>query len=512
MRALKILTSNQIREADAHTIQSHAIASIDLMERAAEACVDWIVKQFPTSAIKQQTINVFCGSGNNGGDGLAIARMLSEIDYQVEVFIIRHSERYSSDFKINEQRLTGLSNIKIHNISAASEINCARFNRETILIDALLGSGINKPVEGLLAEVIREINKTQLKVISIDVPSGLFSEDNTAVKDAVIAASHTLCFECPRLSFMFPDSGKYVNQFSILDIGLDKEFIAGLTAQNLFVIRDTVRNMLKRRTKFSHKGTYGHALIVAGSYGKIGAAILSSTACLKAGAGLLTVHVPRCGYDALQTALPEAMLDVDQHDHYLTDSIDIAKYDAIGIGPGLGTEKQTQNILKLLIQNAHVPLVLDADAISILGENKTWISFLPPGSILTPHPKEFERLAGKTSSDYERYLLQKSFSIKYQVYVVLKTAHTSISSPTGQVYFNSTGNPGMATAGSGDALTGIITGLLAQGYSSEQACILGVYLHGLAGDIAESFVSQESMIAGDIIKFLGDAFIELKQV
>ena len=514
---MKILSSEEIRKADAYTIQHEPIKSINLMERAAEACVKWITssKLSPLSLGRGaggEVIKVFCGLGNNGGDGLAIARLLAQKKFSIEVFIIRYSEKCSDDFLTNEKRLKKIKGTKVYTITSAQQLSSYLVpHAPYLLIDAIFGSGLNKPVEGLAAEVIKSINKSGCPVISIDIPSGLFCEDNPPEKNkVVIRATHTLTFQAPKLAFMFPENGRYIGGFTVLDIGLDEEFIFSLPSKNYLVTAQDARFLLKPRGKFSHKGTFGHALIAAGSYGKMGACVLSSRACLSAGAGLVTVHIPKCGYAILQTANPEVMVETDFYEKIIGDTIRLEKYSVIGIGPGIGTELETQNVLKVVIQNFSAPLVLDADALNILAENKTWLAFLPKNSILTPHPGEFKRLVGDADTDYGRYQLQKEFSIKHNVYVVLKGAHTCVSCPDGKMYFNSTGNPGMATAGSGDVLLGIITGLVAQGYDSKKACVLGVYLHGLAGDIAAKQYSEESLIARNIIEFLGESFISLK--
>ncbi len=519
---MKILSAEEIRKADSYTIEHEPVKSIDLMERAAKVCVDWLTSPLnPLShgrgekgaGVVRGEVAVFCGLGNNGGDGLAIARLLAARKFKVEVFIIRHSDKCSADFLINEKRLKKIKAVKLHNITSAAQLPLSINHYPlSIVLDCLFGSGLNKPVEGLAADAIRFMNKSGAKIISIDIPSGLFSEKNSHAKEEVIIrANHTLSFESPKLAFMFPENGQYVGDFSVLDIGLDEKFISSLPSKNYFVRDIEARFLYKKRNKFSHKGTYAHALIVSGSYGKVGACVLSSRACLTAGAGLVTVHIPKSGYDILQTANPEVMVEVDSEEKIISDNIKIEKYNAIGIGPGIGAEKETQAALKVLIQNSSIPLVLDADALNILSENKTWIAFLPKNSILTPHPGEFKRLIGDADNDFERLQLQKEFSIRHGVYVVLKGAHTCIACPDGEVFFNSTGNPGMATAGSGDVLTGIITGLLAQGYSPKKAGVLGVYLHGLAGDIAAKHQGEESLIARNIIEFLGEAFKTLSR-
>jgi NAD(P)H-hydrate epimerase len=270
-----------------------------------------------------------------------------------------------------------------------------------------------------------------------------------------------------------------------------------------------IKPMMHKRRKYDHKGTFGHALLIAGSYGKMGAAILTAKACLRSGVGLVHAHIPKAGYEIMQTAVPEAMLSMDRYDHYFSALPELDMYHAVGAGPGLGMEKQSQMALKLLIQECQQNMVFDADALNILAENKTWLPFLPQGTILTPHPKEFQRLAGHWKDDFEKLDILRNFCSKYHVYLVLKGAHTATCFPDGKIYFNSTGNPGMATAGSGDVLTGMITGLLAQGYTPGQAAVIGVFIHGLAGDLAMKEKGMESLIAGDIIEHLGRAFREV---
>jgi NAD(P)H-hydrate epimerase len=364
-------------------------------------------------------------------------------------------------------------------------------------------------LEGPIAEVVQHINTLENDVVSIDMPTGLFAGDNSENDlSKVVRADHTLTFHCPKMSFLLPETGNLVGELQVVNIDL---MVDKMNPQSKyeFVERNELKKLVRKRHKFSHKGSYGHALLLAGSKGKMGAAQLSAAACLRSGAGLLTAHVPRIGMDVMQIGVKEAMCSVDSNEDYLIDHPKLEGFSAIGIGPGIGTEKDTANVLKRVLQDAKCTLVIDADGLNILSENKTWLNFLPKGTILTPHPKEFERLAGSWVNSAERLQMQEDFSQKYGVVVVLKDAHTSISTPAGQVFFNSNGNAGMATAGSGDVLTGVILGLLAQGYPSEVAAVLGVWLHGSAGDVAAESQSKDSMLAGDLIKNLGAAFQEL---
>jgi len=498
---MKILPIDKIRAADAYTIEHEPIPSIDLMERAATQLFKWITKHVD----KTHPFSIFAGPGNNGGDGLALGRMLAEADYKVEAYIIRYTDKTSEDFQVNFERAVQLQNISVYDIRKIEDF--PEIEDESVVIDAIFGSGLTRPINGFIAEIIEKINNSPVVKVAIDTPSGIFS-DNSSVhnKGAIVRADYTLSFQFPKLAFMMPENDPFVGEWHVLDIGLHHEYINSVTTNNFFSVKEDVVPIIKKRRKFSHKGTFGHALLIAGSYGKMGAALLAAEACLRSGVGLLHVHIPKVGYQIMQTALPEAMISLDRYDNYFSEVPDLGLYNAVGIGPGLGTEHQSQMALKLLIQEFTAPMVFDADALNILSENPTWLAFLPAGSILTPHPKEFERLVGKWDNDFEKLEKQRDFAKRHNLYVVLKGAHTSISTPDGKCYFNSTGNPGMATAGSGDVLTGIITGLLAQGYTPGQAAVLGVYLHGLAGDIAAKKFGQEAMIAGDMVKLLGKAW------
>jgi NAD(P)H-hydrate epimerase len=501
---MKILNVDQIRKADAFTIKNEPIASKALMERAAKACYNWIRKGTDTHT----PVSVFCGPGNNGGDGLVIARLLAGKGYKVRVFIIRFTDKVSEDFQANFTLLKKVEGVDISDIHDGDQLPA--LDPDELIIDAVFGSGLSKPITGFIARVISHINQSGAITIAIDTPSGLFSDESSINQGgAIIKADYTLSFQFPKYAFLFQENDVYVGKWIILPIGLMKEFTNAVEVKNFLIEKQDCRLLLKARNKFDHKGSFGHALLIAGAYGKMGAAVLASAACLRSGAGLLSTHVPTIGYHILQTALPECMVSIDENEFCFSKVPDLGTYNAIGVGPGIGTGKQTQGALKLLIQNTALPILFDADAINILAENKTWVSFVPGNSIFTPHPREFERLVGKSANQFERNKLQREFSVKYQVFVVLKGAHTCISTPQGKCFFNSTGNPGMATGGSGDVLTGIILGLLARGYTSFDACILGVYLHGLAGDIAAKKHSMESMIAGDINKYIGRAFKRL---
>jgi hydroxyethylthiazole kinase-like uncharacterized protein yjeF len=499
----KLFSASQIRAADAYTIQHEPIKSLALMERAATACFEWI-RNRPFKALN---IHVFCGPGNNGGDGLALARLLLEAGYAVGVYIVRCTDRCSEDFIANEQSLKEIPTIQVTDIREGDAFTV--IHKDDVVIDALFGTGLSKPVSGLAANVIKHLNESKGTIISIDIASGLFADKHSDQCSAIIKPKYTLSFQFPKLAFLFPENETFVGEFDILDIGLHKQFIENEPAQNYFLRRHFIKRLIQPRGKFSHKGTFGHALLIAGSYGKTGAAVLSAKAVLRSGAGLLTVNTPQCGYGILQSTVPEAMVLTDKDEKFITASVVTGNYSAIGIGPGIGTEEKTQQAVKSILESSSKPMVIDADALNCISLNKELLSLVPENSILTPHVKEFERLAGKATDDFDRNRLQVEFSKTYKVFVVLKGAHTCISTPRGNCYFNSTGNPGMAKGGSGDVLTGIITGLLAQGYPPLYAAILGVYVHGFAGDKAKEKKGETGMIATDLIEALPEAFLIL---
>jgi hydroxyethylthiazole kinase-like uncharacterized protein yjeF len=503
---MKIFTCEQIREIDKFTIENEPVASIDLMERASMRLYEKIIRQYDRSV----RFMIFTGAGNNGGDGLALGRLLITSGYQTEVYHVHYTDNVSDDWKINFDRLNDIDKSVVNTVDSTDDLPV--ISRGDIIIDAIFGSGLTRPPDGLAGEVIRFINQADNTVISVDMPSGLFGEDNgsNTISD-IINADLTLTFQFPRLSFMFADNYRYTGEWIVLPIGLHPSIIRDIETPYHFLEEVDIIPLIKSRGRFDHKGHYGHALLVAGSHDKAGAAVLASRAALRAGAGLVTCHVPYSTCQVIQTASPEAMTQPDIDKNIITRVDNPDNFSAIGIGPGIGTHSKTAEALKLLLESGHKPMVIDADALNILGKHKEWYSLLRPDIILTPHPGEFERIAGKTSGGYERLMTQISFSVKNKCVVVLKGAFTSVSLPDGKVYHNSTGNPGMATAGSGDVLTGIILSLLAQGYSPGNAALTGVFIHGLAGDIAAGESSLESVIASDIINNLGNAFKDIKE-
>ncbi|MBL7842140.1 MAG: NAD(P)H-hydrate dehydratase [Cyclobacteriaceae bacterium] len=493
---LKILTSLQIKELDAQTILNEPVSSIDLMERACRAFTFWFTARFTTD----KRVGIVCGTGNNGGDGLGIARQLHAEGYDVKVWIVRGSMPETEDFKTNLGRIR--AKFPVFEIRSESDQNL--FTDRAVLIDAVFGSGLSRAAEGIYEQVIGCINKTHAIKVAVDIPSGLMADQPS--EGAIVKADFTVAFQLPKLSFLLPQSGGYVGKWQVFDIGLDQHYLTDAPSNYFLTEQSDIQKLLHTRSKFDHKGKFGHALLMSGSYGKMGAAVLSSRACLRAGVGLLTVHAPKCGYEILQTSVPEAMVSVDDHEHFLTSVPDLKNYSAIGIGPGIGQDKKTVTALAKILESLDKPVVLDADALNILGANRELIHLMSKGSVLTPHPKEFERLTSPWKTDFERLQKQSEFAAKTGTVVLVKGAYSAVASPDGKIFFNSTGNPGMATGGSGDVLTGIITGLLAQGYSGLDSAIIGCRVHGLAGDKAAARLGETGLIAPDIVDYLPEAF------
>jgi hydroxyethylthiazole kinase-like uncharacterized protein yjeF len=503
---MKIFSGAQIREIDDYTIRYEPVASSDLMERAAGQIFNWYVSRFERS----HRIFIFAGPGNNGGDGLVLARMLSANRYEVELHYVQFTDKTSPDWDKNRLRLQTETDVRLNFLDTLDKFPV--ISSGEIIIDAIFGSGLTRPAEGFPAEVIKEINGVDCIKISVDIPSGLFGEDNSFnSSENIIRADYTLSFQFPKLAFMFAENYSYTGEWFVLPIGLHSEAIRDLPTPYSMIGKGDVFPMLKERKKFDHKGNFGHGLLVSGSSGKLGACILSAGAALRSGIGLLTCHIPSGGTSVIHCSVPEAMVRQDPSAGFVSDIGDIEIFSAVGVGPGLGTCPETEKALYQLLIECNKPVILDADALNILSVNKEWLTLLPAGTILTPHPKEFERLTGRTENGFARLARQREFSMEHKCIVILKGACTSITDCEGRVFFNSTGNPGMATAGSGDVLTGILLSLLAQGFLPENAALLGVFLHGLAGDIAAGESCYESIIASDIINCLGKAFNKIRE-
>lgn len=492
---MKIFSAAQIRDWDQFTIQQEPVASIDLMERAAAKCAAWIDRNITAG----KEISIFCGPGNNGGDGLVTARLLMKEKRKLRLYILE-SNQYSRDFSINLERLATVS-LEAHYLRTPADF--PEVDSGHVIIDALYGSGLNRPLDGIAAQLVAHLNQSGSTILSIDIASGLFA-DKSSRGNPVIRPAHTLTFQAYKLAFLLPENEDYTGELTVLDIGLHPDYDHATATTCELVTPATARSLYRPRKPFAHKGNYGSLLLIAGSHGMMGAAVLAAKACLRSGAGKLTCYIPGCGYPILQSTVPEAMCLTDKGETYITATGAPQGFDAVAMGPGLGRQPDSLPMLQSLFEQ-QTPLVLDADALNLLATQPQLYTKIPRNTILTPHPKEFERLFGKTGDEFERLQLAMEKAQELGIYIVLKGKYSFIATPGGRGYFNSTGNPGMATGGSGDVLTGILLGMLGQ-YPTRDAVVLGVYLHGLAGDLAAMHQTQEAMTAGDITDFLPDAF------
>lgn len=498
---MKVFNIEQIRNWDQYTIENEPIESLDLMKRAAQKFADYFIKTYD----RKKKVVLFCGQGNNGGDGLVVARMLDAARFEVEVYTCVIG-RPSVDFEhLMKYRVTG--DITLNNLRPEDKVPV--IDPDCILIDALFGTGLNKELTGFAAKIVEHINQSGAEIVSIDIPSGMFAD--AATTGLSVQAHRTISFETPKTAFFFGENHQRTGHWDIISIGLHGVYAHQTKTDKYFITGALIKSLLKVRSKYDHKGNFGHALLIAGSKGKAGAAVLAAKGCLRSGVGLLTMHIPACAYDIVQTAVPEAMASTDHQEDIVSLLPEIVAYDAIGMGCGIGQDERTLVLLQRLLAGAQQPLVLDADALNLMSVHRHLLQQLPPGSILTPHPKEFERLFGTAPLDFDKWQLQLEKSRKLGIYIVLKGAHTRITTPEGDTWFNATGNPGMATGGSGDVLTGIITSFLAQAYSPLHAAVLGVYLHGLSGDMAVKEKGMESLIAGDLPEYLGKAMMEVRK-
>ncbi|MCC8410711.1 NAD(P)H-hydrate dehydratase [Mucilaginibacter sp. UR6-1] len=470
---LPLLISSQIREADAWTIKNEPISSVDLMERASRAFVGWFINHFPE---RNERISVYCGTGNNGGDGLAIARMLHQHKYQnISAKAARFSDKSTADFDVNMQRLhdCGLDIITINKGEIPTEDG-------HIIIDALLGSGLNKPLEGDYKSLVDYLNSLQKTVVAVDVPTGFFADGEVPPDATVLNAELVITFQQAKINFLLPESKNHIACWETVNIGISEEFTRSLNSAYQYVEEKDIRKILKHRKPFSNKGTYGHTLVIAGEARTMGAALLCSSASAYAGAGLTTACIPGNGLTALNSYMPELMAIIRDGD--TLPDIDWDKFKSIAFGPGLGTDENALELFAYVLTNYNKPLVIDADGLNLLANNSTLWQALPPGSILTPHMKEFDRLFGTHTNWWARLQTAKQQAAERNIYIILKNDYTITATPDGKLYFNSTSNAAMATGGMGDVLTGILASLLSQGYTAEQACIAGVYIHGKAGD------------------------------
>lgn len=501
--SMKIFSKKQIYEGDKVSAKKQKISSTELMERAGIQIFNWLHMRMQGA---QVPIHVFCGIGNNGGDGLVVARHLITHGYNVKTYVVNCSDTRTKDFLVNYDR------IKETTKKWPEMLNCEadfpEIGADDIIIDAIFGIGLNRPVNKWIQGLFQHFRASKAFTLAIDMPSGLYSDKVPKDENSVVWANHTLSFASPKLVFFLPDTAKYTEQWEILDIGLDPEFFQSTETDAELIGKLEMLQVYQRREKFSHKGTYGHSLIIGGSYGKMGSIVLSSKAALSSGAGLVTAYVPKCGYQILQTAFPEAMVITDKDEEIIKNIQFEIEPTSIGIGMGMGTDDATISSFKIFLKKNKIPLVIDADGLNMLSKQDELLKLLPKETILTPHPKELERLIGKWKDDFDKLKKVKEFSKTHNLIVVVKGSNT-ITVYQDKLYINSTGNPGLATGGTGDVLTGIITGLRSQGYESLNAAVFGVYLHGKSADIAVEDYGYQSLIASHVIEYLGKAFMDL---
>lgn len=497
---MKIFNAEKIKEVDKLTTERQHISSFELMEQAALQAFLWLVNHFHD---KKTVYHIFCGVGNNGGDGLAIARMLKQNYFDVHVYVIPFNKNFSSDFESNLERLKEC-NLKYEIINEVTEFPDISENH--IIVDAIFGIGFSRKMEDWVQQIIQKINYHQSFKVSIDVPSGLYLDKKTTI---AIQSDVLLTFQLPKLSFYLPDNEQFINEIVILPIDLDEKAIDSIPTNYFYTDLKEIKKRYKPISKFSHKGTQGHVLLIGGCFGKMGAMVLASQAALRSGCGLATVFVPKCGYEILQTASPEVMVITDENYHKITTIAFDFQPKAIGIGMGIGQDFETAKTFHSFLKNNTIPLIIDADALNILSEHQDWLNLVPKNSILTPHPRELERLIGTWEDDFEKIDKVRTFAKQHQLVVLIKGAYTLIIDKK-NVFVNSSGNQALATGGSGDVLSGMIASFRAQGYQAVDAALLGVYFHGRTADIAVQDMGYESFIASDIIKYLGKVFLELK--
>jgi hydroxyethylthiazole kinase-like uncharacterized protein yjeF len=500
---MKILSKEQIYEADKLTTERQHISSTDLMERAGEQVFNWINLRMQGA---QVPVHIFCGIGNNGGDGLVLARHLILAGYLVKTYVVNCSDKRSKDFLINYDRIKNVTKDWPTLLSCKDDF--PEIGQEDIIVDAVFGIGLNRPVINWVQTLFQHFKTSKAFTLSIDVPSGLYIDKAPENENGIVWASYTLSFTSPKLVFLLPETSKFTEQWEVLDIGLDSEFLSSAHAQANIIGKYDVLPLYKPRDRFAHKGHFGHSLIIGGSYGKIGAVILASRAALSVGTGLVTAYIPKCGYTALQASFPEAMVITDVNENCISDINFEIVPSVIAFGVGIGTDPKTIDAFEAFLKRNKTPIVIDADGINILSKNKSLLKLLPEQTVLTPHPKELERLIGKWGDDFDKLEKVKTFSKTHKCIVVIKGANT-ITVFKDLLYINSTGNPGLATAGSGDVLTGIIAGLISQGYDTLSATVFGVYLHGKSADIAVEDFGYQSLIASHIIEYLGPAYLDL---
>lgn len=497
---MKIFTNDDIRAIDRITIE-RGTSSAELITRVADGVADEIISRYPSS----RPTAVFAGPGNNGADALAVSIRLARQGFMPDVYLFNiGGDKLSPECRTFKEGLRDQPGIRLTEVTGSFTL--PDLDASYLVIDGLFGSGLREGLSGGFMSLVRYINESGASVVSIDVPSGMFSDWNRGVINRnIIHADLTIAIQFPRLAFLMKENAELVGQWKVIDIGLDADTIRHTPTNFQIVDTAGIRKLLKPRDPFASKADLGHALIAAGSYGMMGAAQFAARGALRSGVGKLTVHTASWGYEIIQGNVPEALFSPDANDNFITVIPPARNFSAVAIGPGIGTADPTVTALETFLKSAVDPVLLDADALNCIAKRRALLDLLPDHSIITPHAGEFDRLFGKHSTDEERLLRAVKAAEDYNILILLKGRYTALVRPDGKVYFNSSGTPALATAGSGDVLTGIIASFLAQGYKPEVAALIGAFVHGIAGEIASETHGTLGTTASDIADATGKA-------
>ncbi|MBW1741091.1 MAG: NAD(P)H-hydrate dehydratase [Deltaproteobacteria bacterium] len=512
-----LVTAQQMKEMDRLTIESFGIPGIVLMESAGRGAVDALLRRFPD--IYHMKVGIAAGRGNNGGDGFVIARYLASNNIELAVFLLSEKQHVQGDAATNLTLLEQMG-IPVHEIpdTASFESHQPQMRQYDLWVDAMLGTGLKSDVRGRFKEVIDFVNTLQKPIMAVDIPSGLDS-DTGKPRGACIRATMTVTFGLPKIGQVVLPGAELVGTLEVVDIGIPPAVVYEVGPKYHLLTQNLIKASFKPRTLQAHKGTTGHLLVVAGSPGKTGAGIMTSRAAMRMGAGLVTLGIPKSLNMAMESQLTEVM--TEPLPETPSQTLGLSAYERImsllegkkglAIGPGLGTAKTTQNLVRKLVQTSPVPVVIDADGLNSLIGDLTYLKNLKAPVIMTPHPGEMARLVGTTPSlvQQERMGVARNFATTHKVYLVLKGARTVVAHPDGTVFINPTGNPGMASGGMGDVLTGIIAGLIVQGLPVHEAVNAGVYLHSSAADLLARNKGPVGFLASDVIEILPEHFKEL---
>lgn len=496
---MKIFSNEEIQYIESYTIENEGVSSMELINRVARGVVSEIRNRWNSDT---PTV-IFAGPGNNGADALAVGVKLIENGFDPEIYLFNIGGRnLSEDCRLIRDRMKEIPELNFTEVT--QNFSMPQLTPQHLVIDGLFGSGLTSPLEGGFRMLVQRINESGASVVSIDIPSGLMADNNEGqIFRDIIHADLTLAIQTPKHSFFCPDTAELVGEWKALNIGLSKAAMKNVSPDNYLVEEIDARRHLQKRNPFCSKADFGSIAIVAGCYGMMGAALLATQGALRSGVGKITAISPRCGFNIIQQGAPEAMFQADHHDIIITNVVLKNEYTAVAIGPGLGTHEMTVDAVERFIASAKRPVVVDADALNCIAKRPSILYNLPLLSILTPHAGEFDRLFGAQKSHESRIAKAREVAQTYNIFIVLKGRFTSIIRPDGKVFINSSGSPAMATAGSGDVLTGILAGMLGQGYRPEIAAMLGVYIHGLAGEIAEKQNGIYGATAGDIARNVG---------